>query len=509
MFPDERFQFNGLFTFEMANNHQGDVAHGKRIIREFGAVAKKTGVRASVKFQFRHLETFIHRDYLKDATNKHIPRFLGTKLSNADLAELTKEVRAQGMITEATPFDERSVELAKELDIDVLKVASCSAKDWPLLEQIAAANKPTIVSTGGLSLHDIDNLVSFFEHRYVHFALMQCVAIYPTPGEKMQLNQVRLFRDRYPTITIGHSTHEEPDNYEAIQIAYAQGARLFERHVGVLTDKIQLNGYSSTPEQATKWIESYQRAVAMCGEPVGRVVDPGEEKDLKPLMRGAFARRDIEKGESLTADDVFFAFPIQTGQLTSGEFKVGMVADQNYKKREAFASELRNTVPMQTKHYVYPIIHEVKGLLNEARVPMGMDFTVDLSHHYGLEKFRELGVIIIDCINREYCKKILVQLPGQKHPYHHHKKKEEAFQMLWGELVLDLDGRRRTLYPGDTVVIQRGMRHAFWTDTGAVFEEVSTTHYNDDSIYQDQKISSLPRAARKTRLDNWGRYQFE
>ena len=80
-----------------------------------------------------------------------------------------------------TPFDEASVDLIVDMGFDLIKVASCSADDWPLLEKIAGANLPTVFSTGGLLIEDIDNLVSFFTHRGSHFAMMHCVSIYPTP----------------------------------------------------------------------------------------------------------------------------------------------------------------------------------------------------------------------------------------------------------------------------------------------------------------------------------------
>ncbi len=48
-----------LFVFEMANNHQGDVEHGARIISEMGQIAARHGVRAAVKLQYRDLDTFI------------------------------------------------------------------------------------------------------------------------------------------------------------------------------------------------------------------------------------------------------------------------------------------------------------------------------------------------------------------------------------------------------------------------------------------------------------------
>ncbi|TSC56054.1 MAG: N-acetylneuraminate synthase, partial [Parcubacteria group bacterium Greene0416_79] len=73
---NQGFDFNNLFIFEMANNHQGSVAHGKRIIEEAAAAAKEYGVRAAVKLQFRNLPEFIHPDFRSRKDMKHIPRFL-------------------------------------------------------------------------------------------------------------------------------------------------------------------------------------------------------------------------------------------------------------------------------------------------------------------------------------------------------------------------------------------------------------------------------------------------
>lgn len=49
--------------------------------------------------------------------------------------------------------------------IHITKIASCSFTDWPLLERIAAADKPAIASTAGATLDEIDNGTSFFLHR--------------------------------------------------------------------------------------------------------------------------------------------------------------------------------------------------------------------------------------------------------------------------------------------------------------------------------------------------------
>ena len=99
-----------------------------------------------------------------------------------------------------------------------------------------------------------------------------------------------------------------------------------------------------------------------------------------------------------------------------------------------------------------------------------------------------------------------MQLPGQHHPSHYHKRKEETFQVLSGTMEAEVEGRRRTLYPGDVLVVPQGVWHSFWTETGLIFEEISSTHYNNDSFYEDPAIASLPREQRKTKVDNWRAY---
>ena len=200
---NKKFDFKDLLVLDMANNHQGDVEHGLNIVRSFAKVVKDRGARAALKFQFRQLDTFIHQDHHKDSDHKQVQRFLSTRLPWDKFQALLDEVRSQGLVTMCTPFDEASVDIICDMGFDVIKVASCSGKDWPLLEKVADADKPVIFSTGGLTLRDIDNLVSFFQHRGVHFAIMHCVAIYPTPDENMNMRQIGLLRSRYPGIHVG------------------------------------------------------------------------------------------------------------------------------------------------------------------------------------------------------------------------------------------------------------------------------------------------------------------
>jgi N-acetylneuraminate synthase len=496
------FNFKGLFIFDMANNHQGDVEHGLNIIKAMGEVANEASVRGALKFQFRHIDTFIHPDYKDKKDIPHIPRFVSTRLSDDDYKLLTKEVKKQGLITMSTPFDEMSVELILDLDIELIKVASCSADDHPLLERIAEANRPVVVSTAGLSLSQIDRLASFLDYKNVHFALMHCVALYPTPGDKLHLNQIEQLKNRFPDIPVGFSTHENPDNYSAVQIAYAKGARLFERHVGLETDEYKLNAYSSTAEQIAKWIQAYHDVVEACGGEERAPAYPEEIAFLDSLKRGGFVKKDIKKGEVIQREDVFFAMPLLDGQMSSCEWSNNIISNRDYSVNEPISAASVSTIKSE-EDIVYSIILQVNGMLKNERIFVGKDSSIEISHHYGLERFREFGAVIIDCINREYCKKLIIQLPRQKHPYHYHKKKEETFQLIHGDLEVELEGHKTTLKPGDIFLVKPNQWHKFHTLDGAIFEEVSTTHYNDDSFYEDAAIEALPREKRKTKVANW------
>ena len=495
-------EFNQLFILDLANNHQGDLSHAKNIITEMGRVVKETGVEAAVKFQFRHLETFIHPDFKTRQDVPHIPRFMSTALSKEDYSELVKTARRSGLRCMATPFDEESVRWIRDLGIDYIKVASCSALDRPLLECIAREALPVVVSTGGLNMNQIDRLVSFLEFHRMQFALMHCVAVYPTVRSRLNMNQITLLRERFPTVPVGFSTHEEPENLDAVRIAFAKGAKLFERHVGIQTEKHKLNAYSSTPEQVRARIDACLDARAICGGEERAPAPVDEKKSLQSLMRGVYAKRDLQKGRLVKRDDVFFAMPLQDSQLNSGQWFDGIVADRDYSVNQALEVRLakHETPPHEL---IYRIMLQVKGMLNQARIYIGKDSSIEISHHYGLERFREFGCVIINCINRDYCKKLIVQLPRQKHPYHYHEQKEETFQLLYGDLEVEADGHRTRLQLGDTFLVAPGVWHKFHTLDGAIFEEVSTTHYNTDSFYEDASISSRPREARKTAIPNW------
>jgi sialic acid synthase SpsE/quercetin dioxygenase-like cupin family protein len=498
-----------LFILDLANNHQGSVEHGMEIIRQCAEVVQGHGVKAAIKFQFRDLDTFVHPDHLEGSTNKHVPRFLSTRLRWGQFRQLRQYVRECGMLAMCTPFDENSVDRIVEMEFDAIKLASCSGADWPLIEKVAACGLPIVASTGGLSIEQVDDLVSFLEHRGCDFALMHCVSIYPTPFDACNLANITTFKKRYPGKVIGWSTHECPESIIPVGVAAALGAEMFERHVGIvnLDEGISLNAYSSSPRQVDLWLRAWSSAKSLMGS-TQRVESLVERKAIDDLKRGVFVRGPVEAGARLTRDDVYFAFPYVQGGLASGQWRDGITAVSDVAPDgPLLASDV--FVPADPDEKVIKdAVHEVKALLNYAGVTLSSEFQTEYSHHYGAANFRSVGAVLISVINREYCKKVIVQLPGQSHPSHYHKRKEETFLVLWGELDIRVDGRDKTLKPGDTLTVLPGVWHSFSTETGCVFEEISTTHFANDSVYRDEAINKHKSEERKTRVDHWGRFQI-
>ena len=493
--------FEDLFIFEMANSHQGSVEHGIDIVHAMGKIARKYNIKAAVKLQYRNLDNFIHPDYVNRDDIKHVPRFMSTRLNYDQFSQIVDAVREEGMLTMVTPFDEDSVDWCMDQGIDIIKVASCSALDFPLLLKIAKTHKPVIVSTGGKTISDIDKIYNFLTHKGCNFAFMHCVAEYPTPMERLQLDFIDKMNRRYPHITIGYSGHEDPNDNIVPMLAIAKGAKLLERHVGLPTETISLNAYSMNPEQADKWVEAALNAKNICSLKKNneKYVSQDEIDSLHSLMRGVYVKHDIKAGEEIRREDVFFAMPCFDKQMTSGEFYDGVIASKDYKAND----ELHEKKKMTEISLVRSVIHDAKGMLYEAGIALGNDFEVELSHHYGMQHFRQFGAIIINIINREYCKKLIIVLPGQYHPVHAHKVKEETFQLLYGDLKVNIEGKDRMMEPGDIQTVLRGEKHSFTSMGGAIFEEVSTTHVKNDSFYEDEKIRGLDPIERKTILRRW------
>ncbi len=81
-----------------------------------------------------------------------------------------------------------------------------------------------------------------------------------------------------------------------------------------------------------------------------------------------------------------------------------------------------------------------------------------------------------------YCGKLLHVNEGKQCSYHFHERKHETFTVLEGRIILTLDGVAHVMEPGSVVDIPPYTRHRFRSPGGATVLEVSTQHFEFDSI---------------------------
>ena len=319
--------FDELFVLEMANNHLGDVQRGLKIITDYSRIVRFNNVRAAIKIQIRDVANFVHKDFRDRTDIRYIKKTVDTEMSLDDLSTLVRAIRQAGCMPMATPFDEKSVDHCCDLGLPMLKIASSDVNDWLLIEKIAKSKKPVIVSTGGSSLKDLDDLVTFFDNRRIPLAINHCVSIYPSEDRELEMNQIDFLRQRYPGHTIGFSTHECRDWEASMFIAYAKGARTFERHIDIESDGVKVSPYCSLPAQVDTWFKAYHKAKEMCGAPgTSKRISPQKEiAYLDALVRGVYAKQDLPEGHILSDDDVYLAIPLQKGQISCRELMRGEV----------------------------------------------------------------------------------------------------------------------------------------------------------------------------------------
>lgn len=478
----------------MANNHMGSVDHAKKIIDQFSILSKKWNINSAVKLQFRQLDTFIHPFFKKRNDIKNIKRFNDTKLNKNQFGHIVSHIHKRKMLSMATPFDERSIPLIDKFGIDMIKIASCSIDDWPLLERICKIknNKKIIISTADADFYLLCQIYDMFKKNNKDFAFMHCVAEYPTPFNVANLSRIDQIKKEFPDIQVGFSTHESPMQKSLVPFAVSMGCTIIEKHIGASTDKYELNDYTVNVDQMNNLLKEIDIASkALIG------VSKKQKQPLRDLKRGIYFKKDMRKDQKINKKDIYFSMPVQESMLDASFYNqiVDSKLMKNKKKNSGLYPQDLNS---------FKIIEEVKikvnKILKEASIMICEKDLVEMSCHHGLESFLEVGCVIISKKNHSCLKKILVFLSGQSHPTHKHSQKQESVELLIGDCELILNKNKINLNIADPVFIDSCVDHSFSSKKGCVLEEISKTNTTGDSIYQNKKINKLIMSHRKIRI---------
>jgi N,N'-diacetyllegionaminate synthase len=128
------------------------------------------------------------------------------EFSEAQWAGLKQHAEDRGLLFLSSPFSHEAVELLTRLDIAAWKVASGEVSNRGLLDEMVRTRKPMLLSSGMSKLAELDTAVAVVREHGNALAVMQCTSIYPCPPEKVGIDVLAQYRERYHC-PVGLSDH--------------------------------------------------------------------------------------------------------------------------------------------------------------------------------------------------------------------------------------------------------------------------------------------------------------
>jgi len=312
MFKELLIEDKPFIIAEVGQNHQGDL----ELAREYIKVFANAGANA-VKFQTRNNKyLFSEEAYLAPYGSENA--FAETygahreKLElNPDFLPILKEdCMKYGVKFMSTPFDEPSLEILKQLDADIIKIASFDLGNLPLINRISKLGKPVVISVGGGKIDQIRSSVNLLIENGVDLSILHCVSEYPCEYNRLGLENIQTLMNEFPNCTIGSSDHF--NGTLSGPIAYLLGARVFEKHVTLNRAwKGTDHSFALEAEGFRKFVRDINRVKYMLPQKPNSEI--GEEKVFKKLGKSIVALIDLPRGTTLSIDNL-------SGKIFSKQF---------------------------------------------------------------------------------------------------------------------------------------------------------------------------------------------
>src|SRR5256885_2828004 len=298
---------------EIGHNHQGDVGIAKRLIRsaaEWGVDAVKLQKRSNRALYTR---AFYDRPYENELSfgRTYGEHREALEFGADDYRELLRHAREVGVTLFATAFDFESADLLAELDVPAFKFASGALRNTPLQRHVAAFGKPMLLSTGGGTMEDVERAVEAILPLNEQLCVLQCTAAYPASVEDLNLNVITTLRERFPSLVIGLSDHQ--NGIAMALVAYMLGARVIEKHFTLNhAAKGTDHAFSLMPEGMRKLVRDLKRVPGALGDGVKRPLEI-EEAPIRKMGKKLVASRELDQGHVLAVEDVAIKSPADGG----------------------------------------------------------------------------------------------------------------------------------------------------------------------------------------------------
>jgi N,N'-diacetyllegionaminate synthase len=250
------------------------------------------------------------------------------ELTEEQWAGLKTHAEERGLLFLSSPFSVEAAEMLERLGMKAWKVASGEVSNPVLFDYLIGTGKPVLLSTGMSSLDEIDAAVKRIE---APLAVMQCTTAYPCPPEKLGLNMIPFFRERYGC-AVGLSDHSGTI-YPGLA-AVTLGAEVLEVHVTLSREAFgpDVPASLTTAElrQLVEGVRFLQRALPVDKDAMAVEMEPLRQMFTKSVV----ARFDLPEGTVLAPEHLAVKKPgggipaSRMAELIGGRLRRAVKADE-------------------------------------------------------------------------------------------------------------------------------------------------------------------------------------
>ena len=295
--------FSPFVIAEIGVNHNGDPAVAARLIDaavEAGADAVKLQAFDAGELATAGAARATYQQAAGSSSQLDMLRSL--ELPRDAWRQLAERAARAGIIFFATPFDEPSVDMLRELGVPAYKVGSGDLTNALLLRAVAHQGLPVILSTGMGTMEEVEAAVAELQRGGSGpIAVLHCASVYPAPIEEVNLRAMDALRHRFGE-PIGFSDHTV--GALAAVAAVARGASIVEKH---LTIDRSMPGpdhaASMEPDELGRLVADIRLTWSGLGD--GRKAPREAERDvMRAARRSLVTARPLAAGHLLALEDL-------------------------------------------------------------------------------------------------------------------------------------------------------------------------------------------------------------
>jgi N,N'-diacetyllegionaminate synthase len=320
---------------EAGVNHNGDINIAKQMID----IAYEAGADY-IKFQSFHAENIVSQearmaDYQIKNTGKETSQFellKNLELSHAQHYYLKEYASKVGIRFLSTPFDLESIDLLKNMQVNVGKIPSGEITNLPYIKKMAHSFDEIILSTGMATFTEVKSALNIIRSMGVdndRITVLHCTTSYPTLFEDVNLKAMVMMGSELG-VRVGYSDHTL--GVEVPIAAVALGAKLIEKHFTIDRNMEGPDHKASLmPDELKVMVKAIRNIEKALGS--GEKTPTSIELSNRAVVRkSVFISRDLNEGEFITLDCLDFKRPGTGISPMEIDNIVGKMCKRNLKK---------------------------------------------------------------------------------------------------------------------------------------------------------------------------------